>query len=166
MNKLFISLCFCLIATAVQAQQEMLELARADIRSGRMGMIASSLELTPAQQEIFWPLYRKYADEQDALLDRRIEMLKNFAGSYSQIDTQQARAIAKQSFAIQRERTARREKYFEEIAQALDPVIAARFIQIDSQISTLLDFELMRNTPLIAAPQRGDTVRSTVPVDD
>jgi hypothetical protein len=166
MNKLFTTVFLCIIASVVQAQQEMLELARADIRSGRMGMIASSLELSAAQQEIFWPLYRKYADEQDALLDRRIDMLKNFARSYSQIDAQQAREIAEQSFAIQRERTARREKYFEEIAQALDPVIAARFIQIDSQISTLLDFELMRNTPLIAAPQRGDTVRSTVPVDD
>lgn len=149
MNRLLLCVLFCLASMGLQAQQEMLELARADIRTGRMGMIASSLELTPAQQEIFWPLYREYADEQDELLDRRIEMLKEFAGAYDQMTPGEARSIAEQSFAMQRARTERRERYFEKLAKALDPVIAARFIQIDSQVSTLLDFELMKNTPLI-----------------
>jgi hypothetical protein len=39
---------------------------------------------------------------------------------------------------------------------ALDPILAARFIQVDSQVSTLLDFELMKSTPLIAPPPETD----------
>lgn len=149
MNRLFVTLCICLVSTGVFAQQALLELARADIRTGRMGMIASSMDLTAQQQEIFWPLYRKYADEQEQLLDKRIDILKKFAGSYTQMTADEARDIAERNFAMQRERIDRRQRYFELMATALDPLIAARFIQVDSQISTLLDFELMKNTPLI-----------------
>ncbi len=134
------------------AQQELIELARADIRTGKMGMIASSMNLTQEQQEKFWPLYREYADEQEKLLDQRIAMLQEFASSYDQMTEEAANSIAEQSFAIQRTRTDRRERYFHKMSEILGPVLAARFIQVDSQISTLMDFELMRNTPLIQPP--------------
>ena len=139
-------------ATVANAQQELLELARADIRTGRMGMVAAAMELTPAQQDVFWPLYREYANEQDALLEKRMEMLKQFARNYENMTDEAAHSIAKQSFDIQRERMQRRERYYEKFAEALDPVLAARFIQVDGQVSTLLDFELMKATPLIVPP--------------
>jgi hypothetical protein len=136
-------------STMTQAQQEMIELAQADIRSGRMGLIATAMDLTPQQQEAFWPVYRQYADEQDELLAKRIAMLQRFAGGYEQMNDEFANEIAEQSFAIQRARIERRERYFKQFSKLLGPVLAARFIQVDSQISTLMDFEMMRNTPLI-----------------
>ncbi len=42
------------------------------------------------------------------------------------------------------------------MSKALDPILAARFIQVDSQVFTLLDFELMKSTPLIAPPPETD----------
>jgi hypothetical protein len=143
----FVSLMVC--AVVANAQQEILELARADIRTGRMGMVAAAMELTPAQQEIFWPLYRAYADEQDALLERRMSMLKEFSVNYESMTDATAKSIAAQSFEIARARVQRRETWFEKFSKALGPVLAARFIQVDGQVSTLLDFELMKATPLI-----------------
>lgn len=134
------------------AQQELIELARQDIRAGRTGMVAASMRLTPEQQEVFWPIYREYADEQEALLDRRIAMLQEFAQNVDSMDDKTAQSIARQSFAIQRSRLERRERYFERMSEALGPVLAARFLQVDGQISTLLDFEMMKLTPLIEAP--------------
>lgn len=149
MNKWITGLVLLVTAAVAQAQQEVIELAKADIRSGRMGLIVTAMELTVEQQEVFWPLYRQYADEQDKLLARRIAMLQNFAASYDEMNDQLANEIAEQSFAIQRARNERRERYFKQFSAALGPVLAARFIQVDSQISTLMDFEMMRNTPLI-----------------
>jgi Spy/CpxP family protein refolding chaperone len=135
------------------AQQELIELARQDIRTGRMGMIAASMQLTEEQQEKFWPIYREYADEQEALLDRRIAMLQEFAGTVDDMDDEAAKSIARQSFAIQRSRLERRERYFGRMSEVLGPVLAARFLQVDGQVSTLLDFEMMKLTPLIEAPE-------------
>ncbi len=59
-----------------------------------------------------------------------------------------AHSIAEKSFDIQRSRMQRRESYFNKFSEALGPVLAARFIQVDGQVSTLLDFELMKATPL------------------
>ena len=141
-----------LLGQAAVAQQELIELARQDIRAGRMGMVAASMQLTPEQQEKFWPIYREYADEQEALLDKRIAMLQEFAANMDNMSEAAANSIARQSFAIQRSRLERRERYFGRMSAVLGPVLAARFLQVDGQISTLLDFEMMRLTPLIDAP--------------
>jgi hypothetical protein len=139
-------------STPALAQQELLELARSDIRTARMGMVAAAMNLTAAQQEVFWPLYREYALEQDALLEKRMEMLKQFNLNYENMSDSAAHSIAEQSFDIQHARLKRRERYFEKFSDALGPVLAARFIQVDGQVSTLLDFELMKATPLITPP--------------
>ena len=152
MRNLFLVLLFTAFSSVSLAQQEVLELGRADIRSGKMGMVAAAVQLWPAQEEVFWPLYREYANEQEKLLDQRIAMLQEFASSYESMTDERARSIAEQSFAIQRARIHRRETYFHKFAGVLDPILAARFIQVDSQISTLMEFELMKSTPLIAPP--------------
>lgn len=152
MKRLLLVLSILAGSMLANAQQELLELARSDIRSARMGLVAAAMELTPEQQEVFWPLYRQYANEQDALLENRMEMLKQFARNYENMSDAAAHSIAEQSFDIQRARMKRRENYFEKFSEALGPVLAARFIQVDGQISTLLDFELMKATPLITPP--------------
>ncbi len=149
MTRILVMIGLLAATTCTFAQQELLELARSDIRTGRMGMVAAAMQLTPAQQELFWPLYRQYANEQDALLEKRLEMLKQFAASYEHMTDAAAESIAEQNFAFQRERLQRREAYFRKFSEALGPVLAARFTQVDSQVSTLLDFELMKATPLI-----------------
>ncbi len=153
MKKIIITLGLLALSQLSMAQQELIEIARQDIRTGKMGMIASAMDLTREQQEKFWPLYRQYADEQEKLLDKRIAMLQDFVGNYDTMSDEAANSIAEQSFAIQRARTDRRERYFVKMSEILGPVMAARFIQVDSQISTLMDFELMRSTPLIQPPE-------------
>jgi Spy/CpxP family protein refolding chaperone len=145
---IFVALLVALSPLA-QAQQELIELARQDIRAGRMGMVIASMDLTQEQREKFWPVYRDYAAEQEELLDRRIAMLKEFAANWDSMDDAGANSIAKQSFAIQRSRLERRIRYFERMSELLGPVLAVRFLQVDGQISTLLDFEMMQLTPLI-----------------
>jgi hypothetical protein len=105
MKKLIIASFLMVLSPLSLAQQELIEIARQDIRTGRMGIIASAMDLTPEQQEKFWPLYRQYADEQEQLLDKRIAMLQDFVGSYDTMSDEMANRIAEQSFAIQRERS-------------------------------------------------------------
>ena len=149
MRRTLLLVCILSWAALANAQQELLELARSDIRTARMGLVAAAMELTPEQQKVFWPLYREYALEQDALLEKRMQMLTEFARSYENMTDAAAHSIAEKSFDIQRSRMQRRESYFNKFSEALGPVLAARFIQVDGQVSTLLDFELMKATPLI-----------------
>jgi hypothetical protein len=152
MRNLSLVLLLTALSSISVAQQDVLDLARADIRTGKMGMVAAAMQLTEEQQEVFWPLYREYANEQEKLLEQRITMLQEFAGNYEKMTDERAHSIAAQSFAISRARLHRRERYFQKFAEVLGPIYAARFIQVDSQISTLMDFELMKSTPLIAPP--------------
>ncbi|MEE4661847.1 MAG: hypothetical protein V2J89_15365 [Halieaceae bacterium] len=145
----FVCLVLSLASSLALAQQDLIELARQDIRAGRIGLVAASMPLTEEQEKVFWPIYREYADEQEALLDKRIAMLTEFADAYENMTADKARSIAAQSFAIQHARLERRERYFQRLSDALDPALAALFMQVDGQISTLLDFEMMQLTPLL-----------------
>ena len=48
---------------ALAADQEILELTRAVIQVDRREIVASTLNLTPDEAEIFWPLYQTYSEE-------------------------------------------------------------------------------------------------------
>ena len=50
MRNLFLVLLFTAFSSVSLAQQEVLELGRADIRSGKMGMVAAAMQLAPAQK--------------------------------------------------------------------------------------------------------------------
>lgn len=151
-----IGLVLLCVSLGTAAQQDLIELARQDIRAGRIGLVAASMPLTAEQDKVFWPIYRRYADEQEALLDKRIAMLSEFAENYDDMTAARANSIAAQSFAIQRERLERRERYFQLFSDAVGPSLAALFLQIDGQISTLLDFEMMQLTPLLNPAEQAD----------
>ena len=55
MRRTLLLVCILSWAALANAQQELLELARSDIRSARMGLVAAAMELTPEQQKVFWP---------------------------------------------------------------------------------------------------------------
>ncbi len=151
MQRIILALIF-LFSGVVQAQTYELDMARADIRTAKMSMIGLAMALTSEQQDAFWPIYNEYAKEQDSLMSQRMQMLSAFIDDFSTLTEAQARQLAADSFEIQKARIKRREVYFERFAVAIGPVLAARFIQVDGQISTLLDFELMQATPLIVPP--------------
>jgi hypothetical protein len=83
---------------------------------------------------------------------QRVEMLSGYIEKGAMLTDAQAEELALDSFAIQRSRIKRREVYYERFAKAVGPVLAARFIQVDSQISTLLDLEVAGSMPLIMSP--------------
>lgn len=151
MQRMIIALVL-LFSGLVQAQNYELDMARADIRTAKMSMIGLAMELTSEQQDVFWPIYNEYAKEQDNLMAQRMEMLSGFIENFVTLTDAQARQLAEDSFDIQKARIKRREVYFERFADAIGPLLAARFIQVDGQISTLLDFELMQATPMIMPP--------------
>ncbi|MCX2981180.1 hypothetical protein EYC98_09915 [Halieaceae bacterium IMCC14734] len=158
MQRALCGLFLSFLVMAANAEQALLEMARADISGARNDIVLLAMDLTPAQQKVFWPIYQDYAKEQDTLLVQRMTMLEEFSANFGNMTADHANRIADQSFAIQRARLQRRENYFARISKALDPILAARFIQVDSQVSTLLDFELMKSTPLIAPPPPVDNV--------
>ena len=124
-----------------------------ELRTEKASLMYAALQLDEQQSKKFWPIYREYEAELDQLLARRLELLKLYAGNYKIMNDEKAQIFARNAFELTNSRMKLREDYYKKFARALNPIIAARFAQVDSQIDTLLNLEIMRMVPLIATPE-------------
>ena len=60
-----------------------------------------------------------------------------------------ARELGEKVLSLEEQRTALKRKYFARIADAMSPVVAARFLQAENQINMVLDLQLASQIPLI-----------------
>lgn len=136
-----------------QSMTDVSNVARADLRTQKSALMTEAMQLNEAQSEKFWPIYREYSNEQEKLTDTRLSKIKFFADNYDSMTDDKADMLAKEVFNMERDRTKLREKYYKKMAKALNSVLAVRFVQVDRQINTLLDMEIMQQVPLIATPE-------------
>ena len=149
MKKLFMIALALTFATGAFAQADLIEMLRADIKADRVAIFTASMGLTEEQSQKFWPVYRKYEYELDKIADTRIELLKNFADTYDTMTDDQAKALARQSLKLRESRLNLKKRYFEKMATAVNPRVAARFIQVEYQIQLLIDMQIAAEMPLI-----------------
>lgn len=70
MKNILFGLLFLLIPAFTQAQDQA---TRDKIEAARIAFITERLELTPAQAEKFWPLYREYLNQRESLRKEFVE---------------------------------------------------------------------------------------------
>lgn len=142
-----------LVSTSVLAQQSALELARQDLKTQKVAILTASIPMSEKQADAFWPIYREYDHELSKLGDRRMAVLKNYAANYDKLDEKLADQLVKESFSISNDRNSLLEKYYGRIAKALGAVPAARFVQVENQMLTLIDAQIMDQVPLVKVPK-------------
>ena len=69
---------------------EDIKLFRKDLRSLRKQIIAENMSLSDTEAAQFWLLFERYAQELAAKQDRKYELIKEYAGSYTTMTDQQA----------------------------------------------------------------------------
>ena len=151
MKKLIVA-ALLIAGVSAYAQNGIVEMLRQDLKTEKTAIMTASLPLTQKESDAFWPIYRDYTHELTKLGDRRIEIIKQIAEKYDKMDDKTAEKLAKESFKIVDDRTSLLKKYFNKIAKAIGPVKAGRFLQIESQMLTLLDAQIIEEVPLIKGP--------------
>jgi hypothetical protein len=131
------------------APDKYLELLRSDVRTARVEILTEALDLTEEQGAAFWPIYREYDTELSALGDRRIALVQHFAEKYGVLTDEDAAAMAKEWFGIHKDRLKLREKYFGKVAKVTSSLVAARFIQVENVLGTLIDLQIAAELPLL-----------------
>ena len=131
------------------SQESYLELLRSDLRTQKVAIVTVNMELTDAQGQVFWPIYRKYDAELTTLNDERIAVIKDYAANFDKMTDAKADALTKQVFSFLGKRLKLQEKYYGEFAKALNHVLAAKFMQIERQLNAIVDLQIANEIPLI-----------------
>ncbi len=147
----FLVAALLVVSVSAFAQQSAIELIRQDIKSEKMDLMTGSLPLTEKEATAFWPIYRDYDHELSKIADRRIAVIKEVGQKFDGMDSKTADRLVKESFSIADARSNLLKKYYKKVAKAVGPVTAARFLQIETQMLTLLDAQVMDQVPLVKA---------------
>jgi len=126
-----------------------IEKVRSELRAQKTSIVLESMQLSEEEEKTFLPIYDEYNKKLMLIRDQRLAVIKKYFNKYSEMDDKLASEIAKQVLGLDKERGQLREVYYKKMAKALSPIIAIRFLQIDNQLSTLLNVLRVRTIPLI-----------------
>ena len=143
-------------ATVAQAQtfNDASNIARADLRVKKAALMTEAMRLNTEQSEKFWPIYREYEGEIDGIIERRLNLIRLYAGNYEIMTDDKASLFAGEAFKIAKDRLKIEEKYYKRMEKALGGLLAVRFAQVDARINNMLELEIHRTVPLIASREQ------------
>jgi hypothetical protein len=107
------------------------------------------MNLNEEQSEIFWGVYHRYEKEKEQLEKNRLRLLGTYIEKYATLTNDDVMKIVKQSGENQRADLALRQKYFHIYSKKLDPMAAARFLQLDDIVGMVTRLAILGNLPLI-----------------
>jgi hypothetical protein len=125
------------------------ELLRTDVQAQKQLIMTEALQLSDAQAEAFWPIYREYQFEYSKFGDKRLALIKRYAERYESFGPEDASGIAKDWFDQEKERLALLDATYQKIAKSLDPSVALRFVQVESALNKVVDLQVASRLPLI-----------------
>ena len=133
--------------------QAYLELFRSDLNSTKITLINEVMRMTEEEGKIFWPLYRKYETELATLGDARLTLIQQFARLHvaGTLGDSDASEIAGKWFALQKKRLTLWKEYHDKISSALSATRATQFVQVEHQISLLVDIGIASQVPLVGS---------------
>jgi hypothetical protein len=117
----------------------------------RRTMFRAGMNLPAKDLETFWSIYADYEKERDALAERRLAMVKDYATKYEKINDEEAKSFVSRAAEGQVSEVGLRKKYSDTIASRISGRAAARFWQIDDYISTAVRLDVMESLPLVSA---------------
>lgn len=127
----------------------------------RKAVFERNMNLNEQQSEVFWGVYHRYEKEKEQLEKNRLRLLGTYIEKYVSLTNDDILKIVKQSGENQRADLELRQKYFQIYSKKLDPVAAARFMQLDDIVGMVTRLAILGNLPLI-----GDVPKSAASGDN
>lgn len=137
------------LAGFAQDQEKWLELLRADLRSQKTAIVTAAMQLSDAESQKFWPIYREYEGDLAKLNDQVVDLIKSYAQSYETMDDAKAKDLATRWFKVQDERLALRRKYYKQMEKGLSSTTAAQWLQLENQLGLVIDIQIAEQLPLL-----------------
>ena len=126
-----------------------IQLLRSDIQADKNEIITRVMQFTDPESTAFWPIYRDYAREQQKVGDERVQLIKDYAQRYDTMDDASARNMVQRLFNVEAKLGNLRQEYWPKFDKAIGAKRAAKFFQVDSRLSLLVNLQLVSEIPMI-----------------
>lgn len=130
------------------------EVFRSAVKTNKILIITKHLGLTEKEATVFWPLYRDYEQAWARLIDNDLLLLNQYLDTSGRLTNQEADSMSRQHFHNRNARLTLQKEYYEKFSEALSPLIAMKFEQIERQINLVMELELSSRVPIALPAER------------
>lgn len=140
-----------ILSLTIQAQtvNDYLELSRDVLKVEKKAAVADVMLLAEAESQPFWNLYNEYEGKLYEVQNKRIAIIKDFAENYETLGDVKADELWKSYMKYNKELLKLKTAYYAKFKKILPAGKAARFMQIENKIETLINAQLVLEIPLI-----------------
>ncbi len=127
---------------------DQIELTRANIQERRQEIVQQIMELTPAQSDKFWPVYRDYRNEIARVSDQRVELIEKFAHQAATMSDEQSEKLLHQWFSLREQQINVQKKYAGKFRKVLPGAKVVRFYQTENLLDTIVSANIQASMPV------------------
>jgi hypothetical protein len=128
---------------------EEIRLTRVAIQAGRQAIVTEAMDLTPAEMETFWPLYREYRLEAAKIGDRIVGLIERYAANYDNLTNEAANKLLNDFVKIERARVDLKAKFLPRFKKVLPATKVVRFYQLENKMDIAVLNEMAEQIPLV-----------------
>jgi len=140
--------------TSKQNIDQDIKLLRKDVRAEKQKIMGAAMALDADQSKKFWPIYKEYDRQLAKLNDVRLGNITAFAQNYSNMTENKADEIVNAAIAYRKKRIDLLASTYDKVRAALGAPLAARFVQVEDTLNTLIDLQIQSNLPLMWGPEK------------
>ena len=122
---------------------------RQEAGQDRRNIVRANMLLTETEGARFWPLYDEYRAERKKIGDRKVRLITDFLAQKNSMSEDEARVLANEDFAIEKDTSELKTKWYKKMTKELSERTVARFFHIDEKLDAAADLALAANIPLI-----------------
>jgi hypothetical protein len=140
---------------AAQNLSDDIAVIRSLAKGDRTVVVAEAMQLTGAESDAFWPLYRNYRTDMDTVGDGLVKLVLEYADFYPNVPEARAQKMLKDYLALEKRLIDTRAKHLKKLAKVLPPSKVLRFAQLENRLDLALRLQMASAVPLVpvATPQ-------------
>ena len=131
--------------------KEYINLLREDVSAEKAKLLGAVMQFDAEDAAKFWPIYREYDSELKKIDDMKAANILEYSRSYNALTDEKADELIKTAMSYQKQRDELLGKYYEQVKQQLGAVTAARFVQVEHQLLTIIDLEIASSLPVVGS---------------
>jgi len=150
-----IILAITILFTSILSAQDIsyLEFLRTDLQKQKREIIAETMELTEDEAVIFWAIHKDYESKLDEMNGEKLSFIKDYAENYYKLTDELAIHLANKKHEFDIKRAELLWNYYSILKDQLNPIDAAMYYQVESQLLMLIDVQVAGVIPIIKKPK-------------
>jgi len=135
---------------AQEGSSKSMELVRDAAKSNKKALIAVNLQLTPAEEKGFWPVYDSYQADLDKITERLGKLIVDYAKEFNadSLSDAKAKELMKNYLACEEDISKLKKSYLSKFDAVLPGKKVMTYYQLENKIGAVIRYDMAQEIPL------------------